>query len=71
MWSCYSDREAQVLKWARFVFRIIIYKGVNFRSYADWLACRSMSSGEERNVGEKSVLGSMDFVKMLISRTNA
>ena len=58
------------------ILLVSIFGGVDFRSFADWLARRQyvikMSSGEERNVGERSVtwLNGL-FVRTLISRTNA
>ena len=63
-------------KWTRFLFRIIVYWVVDFRSYPICPKCSKMSSGEQGNVGEWSVLCfpfSMDCLSLnaLISRTDA
>ena len=70
----------RILKWARFLFLLFssYFWGVDFRSYADWLACRQYTIDV---IWRRTKCGRVKcaclpwlyglFVRTLISRTNA
>ena len=80
LFSFYSGREAPSIKMSSVCFLYYYFGGVDFRSYADWLACRQYVNnviwrrtkcGPDKWALLCSTWLCGLFVKTLISRTNA